>query len=87
MSAIGGSPLLPDLLGALMFDLIFGIEEDSENCVGTVVSSTGIAVFVEQNDKLEHQMHAGRDCQRFALAVTALGRNHAFSNQAAQSLS
>jgi len=38
-------------------------------------------VFVAQHDNPEHWVLAGRACQRFALAATALGLKHAFINQ------
>ena len=80
-SATSGNPALPEWLGPTMFDLMFKAKAENEKYARQIATSAGIAVFVAQGEGPEHWMQAGRACQRFALAATALGLKHAFLNQ------
>jgi nitroreductase len=80
-SAASGNPSLPQWLGPALFDLAFKMTTENDKYARHIVSSAGIAVFVGQKDDPEHWVLAGRACQRFALAATALGLKHAFLNQ------
>jgi nitroreductase len=80
-SACSGNPALPQWLGPLMFDLVFKAKAENDKYASQIASSAGVAVFVAQKDDPEHWVLAGRACQRFALAATALGLRHAFINQ------
>ena len=80
-SATTGNPALPAWLGPTMFDLMFKADAENDKYARQIASSPGIAVFVSQKDDPEHWVLAGRACQRFALAATALGLKHAFINQ------
>ncbi len=80
-SAASGNPVAPAWLGSVMFDLAFKATSENEKYSRQIASSAGIAVFVAQHDNPEHWVLAGRACQRFALAATALGLKHAFINQ------
>jgi hypothetical protein len=80
-SASSGNPALPEWLGPHMFDAVFKTKAENEKYTRQIASSAGIAVFVAQNDDRRHWVLAGRACQRFALAATALGLKHAFLNQ------
>jgi hypothetical protein len=44
-------------------------------------TSAGVAIFVTPQNEVSHWVHAGRSCQRFALAATASGLAHSFVNQ------
>ena len=76
-----GNPTLPSWLGPKMFDLMFKAKAENEKYARQIASSAGIAVFVAQGEGSGHWVQAGRACQRFALAATALGLKHAFLNQ------
>jgi nitroreductase len=80
-SASSGNPAIPAWLGPLMFDFVFKAKAENEKYARQIASSAGIAVFVAQKNDAEHWVLAGRACQRFALAATALGLKHAFINQ------
>lgn len=80
-SATSGNPTLPSWLGPKMFDLMFKAKAENEKYARQIASSAGIAVFVARGEGPEHWVQAGRACQRFALAATALGLKHAFLNQ------
>jgi nitroreductase len=80
-SAASGNPPLPQWLGPSMFDLVFKAGSENDKYARHIASSAGIAVFVAERDDPEHWVLAGRACQRFALAATALGLKHAFLNQ------
>lgn len=80
-SVSSGSPAMPSWLGSLMFDFVFEAQAENDKYARQIASSAGIAVFVAQKDDPQHWVLAGRACQRFALAATALGLKHAFINQ------
>jgi nitroreductase len=80
-SAASGNPALPEWLGPMMFDLTFKAKTENEKYARHIATSAGIAVFVAQGEGPEQWVQAGRACQRFALAATALGLKHAFLNQ------
>ncbi len=80
-AACSGNPAMPQWLGPSMFDLAFKAGAENDKYASQIASSAGIAVFVAAKDDAEHWVLAGRACQRFALAATALGLKHAFINQ------
>ena len=80
-SACSGNPMLPEWLGPFMFDMVFKTGSENDKYARQIASSSGIAIFVGQKNDPEHWMLAGRACQRFALAATALGLKHAYINQ------
>ncbi len=80
-SAASDNPMLPEWLGPVMFDLAFKAGSVNDKYARQIASSAGIAVFIGRKDDPEHWVLAGRACQRFALAATALGLKHAFINQ------
>lgn len=80
-SATSGNPMLPEWLGPAIFDLVFKADSENDKYARQIASSAGVAVFVGQKDDAEHWVLAGRACQRFALAATAMGLKHAFINQ------
>lgn len=80
-SAASGSPTTPAWLGPRLFDLFFGEKAENDKYARHLRSSSGVAVFVAQQENPDHWTRAGRACQRFALQATALGLKHAFVNQ------
>lgn len=83
-SALSGNPVLPGPVGRLLFDYVATAESENRRYAAQIASSSGLVVFVtEQNDKA-HWIAAGRAYQRFALQATALGIKHAFVNQAVE---
>lgn len=80
-SAVSGNPALPEWIGPTIFDLVFKAKADNDKYASQIATSAGIAVFVAQGEGPEHWTQAGRACQRFALAATAMGLKHAFLNQ------
>ena len=80
-SAASGNPVLPEWLGPMMFDVAFKTGWENDKYARQIASSAGIAIFVAARDNAEHWVLAGRACQRFALAATAIGLKHAYINQ------
>jgi len=83
-SATSGNPVLPGPIGRMLLGFVATAESENSKYLAQIESSSGLAVFVtEQNDKA-HWIAAGRAYQRFALQATALGIKHAFLNQAVE---
>lgn len=80
-SATSGNPTGPSWLAPTIFYFAFKAETENDKYARQIATSAGIAVFVAQGEGPEHWVQAGRACQRFALAATALGLKHAFLNQ------
>lgn len=83
-SATSDNPALPEWLGPTMLDLAFTAKAENDKYARYIATSAGIAVFVAQGEGPERWVQAGRACQRFALAATALGLKHAFLNQSVE---
>lgn len=80
-SGCSGNPALPDWLGNAMFDFVFTPAGENDRYAAQIRSSSGLAIVVSDANDKAHWVEAGRACQRFALATTALGIRHAFINQ------
>ncbi len=80
-AAASGNPVLPDWLGPSLFSLALRADTDNDRYARQIRSSSGLAVFVSQQEDRAHWVSAGRACQRFALQATALGLKVAFLNQ------
>lgn len=80
-SACSGNPALPSWLGNALFDRVVTAKGENAKCVSQVRSSSGIAIFISEQDDPAHWVQAGRSYQRFALQATLLGMKHAFLNQ------
>ena len=80
-SAASGSPVIPGLVGNLIFGLVFTARGENARYAAQVRSSSGLAVFVSEHDDKTHWVEAGRAVERFALTATTLGLSHAFVNQ------
>ncbi|MCR9136394.1 MAG: Tat pathway signal protein [Alphaproteobacteria bacterium] len=80
-SGCSGNPTMPDWLGRLMFGFAFKPQAENDRYAEQIRSSSGLAVFVAEQDDKAHWVEAGRSYQRFALQATALGIRHAFVNQ------
>jgi hypothetical protein len=76
-----GNPALPSWLGRLIFNLI--VTKDGENALTAkqLRSSSGVAVFISDQNDPASWSEAGRCCQRFALRATSLNIQHCFINQ------
>jgi hypothetical protein len=83
-AAATGNPVMPAMLGQVMFPLVATADSENKKYLAQIASSPGLAIFVsEQNDRA-HWVAAGRAYQRFALQATVLGIKHAFLNQAVE---
>ncbi|MCI5078465.1 nitroreductase family protein [Oricola sp.] len=80
-SPCSGNPAMPDWLARTVFDLVFTAKGENDRYAEQVRSSAGLAIVVSDASDKAHWVEAGRACQRFALAATALGIRHAFINQ------
>lgn len=80
-AAASGNPVLPGVLGGLAFNAFFTAKSENDKYARHIDSSAGIAIFFAEREDKAHWIAAGRACQRFALAATALGVKHAFINQ------
>jgi len=84
LSAASGNPSLPDWLGPLMYDLTVKPDSDNDRVAAQLRSSSGLVVFSAQSDDPAGWVAAGRAYERFALAATRAGLQHAFVNQAVE---
>jgi hypothetical protein len=84
LSAASGNPSLPDWLGPIMYDLTVRPESDNDRVAAQIRSSSGLAIFTASEDNPAGWVAAGRAYQRFALAATLAGLQHAFVNQAVE---
>jgi nitroreductase len=83
-SAATGNPVIPAMLGQLLFTLVATADSENKKYLAQIASSPGLAIFVSAHDDKAHWMAVGRAYQRFALQATALGIKHAFLNQAVE---
>ncbi|MQT12933.1 Acg family FMN-binding oxidoreductase [Segnochrobactrum spirostomi] len=79
--AAAGSPVLPDPLGHLAFDLFVTAAGEADKYAAQMRSSAGAAIFFGAAADRASWIAVGRACQRFALTATALGLKLAFVNQ------
>lgn len=80
-AAASGNPILPAGPGGFAFDRFFGAAAENERYARQIDSSSGLAVFLAEGADPAHWMTVGRACQRFMLAIAALGLRCAFVNQ------
>ncbi len=80
-SACSGNPVVPEWMGNLVFDMIFKKESENDKYRDHIRSSSGIAVFIGDQQDPEHWIKVGRSFQRFALQATTLGIRNAHINQ------
>ena len=80
-SACSGNPVVPEWMGNLVFDMFFKKESENDKYRDHIRSSSGIAVFIGDQQDPEHWIKVGRSFQRFALQATTLGIRNAHINQ------
>jgi nitroreductase len=80
-SAASGNPSLPTPLGRFAVDRLFDARSEGERYARHIDSSSGIAIFIGDEQDRDHWIRVGQACQRFALAATDLGLKVAFINQ------
>ncbi|MCL6706762.1 nitroreductase family protein [Pseudomonas sp. R2.Fl] len=80
-TASSGNPSLPEWVGSVAFRLAFTKSAENDKYARQIDSSAGIAVFAAERADPAGWIAAGRACQRFCLAATALGLKTAFVNQ------
>lgn len=80
-SACSGNPVVPEWMGNLVFDMFFKKESENDKYRDHIRSSSGIAVFIGDQQDPEHWIKVGRSFQRFALQATAMGIRNAHINQ------
>lgn len=76
-----GHPPLPRWLAKRIIGSVLSPESQAETDAEHVKSSSGVAVFVADNDDRSAWLEVGRAYERFALQATALGIRHALINQ------
>jgi hypothetical protein len=84
LSAASGNPSLPEWLGPLMYDLTVKADGDNDKVAAQMRSSSALVVFSATTDDPAGWVAAGRSYERFALAATRAGLQHAFVNQAVE---
>ncbi len=84
LSAASGNPSLPEWLGPLMYDLTVKADGDNDKVAAQLRSSSSLVVFSAATDDPAGWVAAGRAYERFALAATYAGLQHAFVNQAVE---
>jgi hypothetical protein len=84
LSAASGNPSLPEWLGPLMYDFTVKADGDNDKVAAQMRSSSALVVFSAATDDPAGWVAAGRAYERFALAATRAGLQHAFVNQAVE---
>ena len=81
-TASSGNPVLPSWIGERMFKAFFTKQSENDKYRDHVRSSSGIAIFIGDEQTPEHWTRVGQSFQRFALQATLLGIRTAHLNQA-----
>ncbi len=76
-----GNPALPDWLGRPLFGQMFTQNAENRKYERQLRNTSGVVVFVSDENEPAGWVAAGRCSQRFALQATALGLRHAYINQ------
>ncbi len=85
-AACSGNPESPTLIGSTLFNLFFTKDAENDKYRDHIRSSSGLMVFVANQDDPEGWINAGRAYERFALQATLDGLKNAFVNQAVEEL-
>ncbi len=82
-----GSPSVPTWLGKLFMKLTLDPKKEGRKNVNFMKNSSGILIFIAQEDNKEAWVNLGRSFQRVALMATSLNINHAHLNSACEEIS
>lgn len=79
--ACSGNPVVPECIGARLFEAFFTKDAENAKYRDHIRSSAGVAVFIGDKADPFHWMNVGRSFERFVLQATALGIRNAHINQ------
>jgi hypothetical protein len=83
-SRTSGNPEMPRALSRLLLPLVLTPRSQNRKDVPWITGSSGVLVFVSDEDDVAHWIEAGRCYERFALQATVLGIRNAFINQSVE---
>lgn len=83
-SEVIGSPSAPRWLGEFFMNLTFEPKREALKNVNLMENSSGILIFIAEENSKEAWVNLGRSFQRVALTATSLDINHAHLNSACE---
>jgi hypothetical protein len=75
-----GNPNVPEWFGKFIMGITVSAKKEAEKCESQIRSSSGLVVFIGQEDDVESWISVGRSFERFALTATSLGIHNAHEN-------
>ncbi|WP_421785064.1 Acg family FMN-binding oxidoreductase [Hyphobacterium sp.] len=79
-SKCSGNPTMPDWISGFMFDRVFKKNTENDKYARQIRSSSGIAVFIAEEESPRGWVDVGRCFNRFALQATTMGIRHGHVN-------
>lgn len=78
-SAVIGAPSIPQWFGKLIMKFNSG-EKEAKKCENAIRNSSGLVLFISEDNSKQNWINIGRSFERFALKATQLGLKHAHLN-------
>jgi len=78
-SAVMGAPSIPQWFGKLIMKFNSG-EKEANKCEDAIGNSSGLVLFISEDNSKQNWINVGRSFERFALKATQLGIKHAHLN-------
>lgn len=78
-SAVIGAPSIPQWFGKLIMKFNSG-EKEANKCEDAIRNSSGLVLFISEDNSKQNWINIGRSFERFALKTTQLGLKHAHLN-------
>jgi len=78
-SAVIGAPSIPNWFGKLIMKFDSG-EKEAKKCEDAIRNSSGLVLFISEDNSKQNWVNIGRSFERFALKATQLGLKHAHLN-------
>jgi nitroreductase len=84
-SAVIGAPSIPNWFGKLIMKFNSG-EKEAKKCEDAIRNSSGLVLFISEDNSKQNWINIGRSFERFALKATQLGLKHAHLNMPCEEL-
>lgn len=78
-SAVIGAPSIPQWFGKIIMKFSSG-EKEAQKCEDAIRNSSGLVLFISEDNSKQNWINIGRSFERFALKATQLGLKHAHLN-------
>lgn len=84
-SAVIGAPSIPQWFGKIIMKFNSG-EKEAKKCEDAIRNSSGLVLFISEDNSKQNWINIGRSFERFALKATQLGLKHAHLNMPCEEL-